>query len=291
MKTTWIPTHEYYKRILATEDATLRQQTYVDLFVQPWKNMLSNFAQGGDPNDPLAGAKAWHWLLPNDLDQMADSLEILEAANAWEVGADALAHGAAQFEEVAEQIGINHVEGWLVLGDPAYSMGRGYTGGVDWTAPRFIAQYYQANDYTLPRLAGATVHELHHLIRLNIFPWNMLQTSVADYIVHEGMAESFAAALFGEDIVGYYVTDISEVELQTARELIGAGLEKTGFNLIRNYIFGDQIMQGELGLPDFGGYAVGYRLVQAYLERTGKSIVEATFVPAQEIVQESGYFG
>ncbi|MCB0032906.1 MAG: hypothetical protein KDE51_02710, partial [Anaerolineales bacterium] len=45
-----------------------------------------------------------------------------------------------------------------------------------------------------------------------------------------------------------------------------------------------------LGMPDYGGYAVGYRVVQAYLRRTGKTIQEATFVPAAEIVAESGYF-
>lgn len=172
----------------------------------------------------------------------------------------------------------------------ADSFGRGYTGGVDWTAPRFVAQFFEANDYTIPRLPGAAVHELHHLIRLRVFPWDMAVTTVADYIVHEGLAESYAAALFGEDVVGYYVTDIAEAELATARELIRDGLAKTGFGQIRNYIFGDRVIQGDLGMPDYGGYAVGYHVVQAYLQRTGSSIVDATFVSAQEIVRASGYF-
>ncbi len=292
MKTTWIPTNDYYRRILATEDSALRQQMFVALFVRPWKNMLDNFAQmsGADEEDPLAGAKAWRWLLPDALLANSDALEALEAANAWEIGAEALARAAAQFEPYEAQIGIDHVEGWLVLGDPAHSVGRGYAGGVDWTAPRFIAQFFQADDYTIPRVAGATVHELHHLVRLALFPWDLTGTTVADYIVHEGMAESFAAALFGEGLVGYYVTDIADDDLATARQLVGDGLQQTGFTQIRNYIFGDSLVQGELGMPDFGGYAVGYHVVQAYLQRTGSSVVEATFVSAQEIVRESGYF-
>ena len=44
------------------------------------------------------------------------------------------------------------------------------------------------------------------------------------------------------------------------------------------------------GVPAFAGYALGYRVVQAYLKRTGKNVVEATFVPAQEIVAQSGFF-
>jgi uncharacterized protein YjaZ len=43
-------------------------------------------------------------------------------------------------------------------------------------------------------------------------------------------------------------------------------------------------------MPTYGGYAIGYRVVQAYLKRTGSSVKEATFVPAAEIVAESGYF-
>jgi uncharacterized protein YjaZ len=40
----------------------------------------------------------------------------------------------------------------------------------------------------------------------------------------------------------------------------------------------------------YAGYAIGYRVVQAYLERTGKSVVETTFVPAQTIIADSGFF-
>ena len=45
-----------------------------------------------------------------------------------------------------------------------------------------------------------------------------------------------------------------------------------------------------IGMPDYGGYAIGYRVVQAYLARTGQSIEAATFVPADEIVRQSGFF-
>lgn len=108
------------------------------------------------------------------------------------------------------------------------------------------------------------------------------------------MAESFATALYGPDVVGYYVSDCGETQLEIARNLVGKGLNLTGFDIIRGYIFGDHLAEkfgfAPVGMPDYGGYAIGYYVVQAYLQRTGQSVEEATFVPAAEIVDQSGFF-
>jgi uncharacterized protein YjaZ len=45
-----------------------------------------------------------------------------------------------------------------------------------------------------------------------------------------------------------------------------------------------------LGVPPLAGYALGYRVVQQYIRRTGKTVPEATFVPAREIIGESNFF-
>jgi uncharacterized protein YjaZ len=297
MKTTWINTNNYYHQLIATPPAE-RTALYYQLFIEPWKPMMDLIGPmfNADPSDPLAVARAWAWILPEDLDETPAALPLLEAADAWTVGAGALAEGAARFAPYAERLSLNHVSGWLVIADPARSdpIGRGYTGAIDFTQPRLVVQVDTPNDYTLSRLPGAVVHELHHLIRLGLFPWDMANTSVADYIVHEGLAESYAVALFGKAVLGYYVTDFDEHELGTAKALIGEGLMRTGFDVIRGYIFGDTLAARmgfqALGMPDYGGYAIGYRVVQAYLDRSGHSIEEATFLPAAEIVQESGFF-
>jgi uncharacterized protein YjaZ len=161
--------------------------------------------------------------------------------------------------------------------------------------PRLIGQFWQPNEYNLRCLPGLIAHEMHHLIRLRLFPWDIMKTSVADYIVLEGMAESMATAVFGKEVLGYYVTEADETSLNTARQLIGANLQATGFNVIRGYIFGDAMAeQGAFepvgGMPTYGGYAVGYHVVQAFLQRSGLSVEEATFVPTNEIVSGSGFF-
>jgi uncharacterized protein YjaZ len=65
--------------------------------------------------------------------------------------------------------------------------------------------------------------------------------------------------------------------------------------VIRSYIFGDALAEQNGyaplgGMPSYGGYAVGYHIVQAFLQRTGMSVEEATFVSADEIVAESQFF-
>ena len=299
IKTKMIPTNEYYHRIIDAIDTSTREALYKDLFIAPWQQMMDMVGgmMSTDYRDEFSGARALHWLLPDDLTTVPVSLERLEKSDAWNIAADALAEASGRFEPVSEQIPMSDIEGWLILADPATSdpIMRGYTGAIDFMQPRFVGQYDTPNDYNVSRLPGLVVHEMHHLIRGRLFPWDMVNTSVADYIIHEGLAEAFAASLFGDDCVAYFVTDISDDDLQTARRIIGDGLTKTGFNVIRGYLFGDHWggkfgIQSNLGMPAYGGYATGYRVVRAFMERTGASIEDATFLPAQTIVGESGYF-
>jgi uncharacterized protein YjaZ len=66
-----------------------------------------------------------------------------------------------------------------------------------------------------------------------------------------------------------------------------------GFDVVRGYIFGDwaadRFGYPAQGLPSFAGYTIGFRLVQAYLARTGRSAAEATYTPWEEIVAESRF--
>ncbi len=297
MHPNWIPTNTYYHRLLDTSNSAARHQLYLDLFIQPWKPMMDMVRFGNEQTDVLAGARAWNWLLPDQVTEIAALLQKLEAADAWIQGYETMQAALARFEPYASRIPFDTIEGWLVLSAPTRfnTFERGYTGATDWFQPRFIGQFWDPNDYNLPRLGGLIAHEMHHLIRLRAFPFNPQTTSVADYIVLEGTAESFAASLFGEDKVGYYITEFDSNELENARRLIGEGLNATGFNLIRSYIFGDALAERSGyaplgGMPTYGGYAIGYHVVQAFLKRTGTTIEEATFLPASEIVAGSGFW-
>lgn len=170
---------------------------------------------------------------------------------------------------------------------------RGYTGATDWIEPRFILQFDTPNEYNLARLEGMTAHEMQHLLRFQVQPFSPITTKVADFIVAEGTAESFAQSLYGAQILGYYVTDFDEIEIETTRRIIGKNLDRAGLSDIRSFTFGDHWARSlglpEFGVPDYGGYAIGYRVVQEYLRRTRTTIEEPTFLPATKICRESGF--
>ena len=46
----------------------------------------------------------------------------------------------------------------------------------------------------------------------------------------------------------------------------------------------------QVGLPYCSGYACGYHLIKHYLQKTGKNIVEATLLPAKEILNATEDF-
>lgn len=299
MQSNWIPTNDYYRRLLAETDAAKREQLYLELFVEPWQKMMSMMQHPGmEQDDLLAGAKAWGWLLPDQTEEISALLQKMDAANAWETGRDAAAKAADCFTPYANRLPFETFEGWLMLADPsrfANDPQRGYTGATDWFAPRYIGQFWQPNEHNLPRVAGLVAHEMHHLVRFRVFPFNPQTTTVAEYIVLEGLAESFAASLFGQETIGFFVTEVAAAQLEAAKTLIGAGLQRTGFNVIRSYIFGDALAKTNGyeplgGMPPNVGYAVGYHVAQAFLQRTGMSVEDATFVSADEIVAESHFF-
>lgn len=285
------PTNEIYHRIIATTDPKERAQLFETELFAPFN--LAVWGQRFGGMDAMAVVRMLGFLLPEQLEETPPALTALEAAQAWTVAKKSLNEGAARFAPYKDKIVLTSTNVGIYLIDPAKAnpTNKGYS-GMGGTPGEIFLTYDTPNDYNLTRLPGLAVHELHHNIRFSLFPWGP-HITLGDYMISEGLAESFAAALYGEDMVGYYVTDITQEHLETARRLIAGNVATTDFNLMRGYIFGSWIA-GQMGIPDvgmpnFGGYAVGYHTVQAYLKRTGKTIEEATLLPAAELIEASHY--
>lgn len=184
--------------------------------------------------------------------------------------------------------------GILLLGNPHdrifMELNRGYAGAQ---ISGYVVLPIWPNDYNLPRIPAALVHEFNHRVRLAHEPWTFT-TTVGQYLVMEGLAKSFAAELYGPEFVGPWTSSLSAQEIASARTIIGAALDVSGFDKIRAYIFGDETSKQwdapALGLPHCAGYAIGYQVVQAYLDYSGKTATEATFIPHGEIIEVSGFF-
>lgn len=288
-----LDTEAAYRRILAAPDAATREAIYRQEIAEPFAELAKFF--GSD--DVLASFNQWQMSLSlfegEARARTAMLIDALAGHNAWEQFAQAMQEGKAAFAAYAERIPLDSILAALLVGGLIGDHGYTGFGGI----PGYVMTVYgEANNYTLPRIKGTTVHELHHNILSVAMPINFMDVTLGYYMIMEGLAESFSAELYGEEVVGYYVTEFSDAEIDEAKRIIGGALETKGFNAVRRYIFGDALMRQEFGglpksgVPAYSGYAIGYRVVQQYLKRTGKTVVEATFIPANEIIAESGYF-
>lgn len=224
--------------------------------------------------------------------EMVKMLERLEKADAWNNAKRTMEAAAERFEKASIPLPDKVVVG-IFLGNPEFlAMTEGYTGMG--SIPGYIQIVIDPNERNLPKLNACIAHEFHHNVLFHNAKWNfMTDVSVGKYLAVEGLAESFAASLFGEEFIGPWVTSVQGVDLETSRKIISKALDVKGFMEVRKYIFGKHPMMPEtadIEIPFCGGYAVGYHAVQAYLRNTGTSIEKATIIDGDEIMKSSGYF-
>lgn len=53
MQSHWIPTHEYYRQLIAVSSTAERGRLYRELFIAPWKPMMAMMS-----SRPISGAPA-----------------------------------------------------------------------------------------------------------------------------------------------------------------------------------------------------------------------------------------
>ena len=295
MQFTTVDTHAIYQQLLTEPDDKSRQSIFNEL-IEPFDGLVKVFGWGKTGIDAFAswGMSPKQFTSDNQR-HMASVIDKLTRANAWQRATQSLDKGWSSFQPYAARITLEHVTFGLMLADLSqFPQAEGYTGFG--SIPGWIMTIYgNPTVDNLKRVEACTVHELHHNIWCNYAkPDFMKTTTVADYMVMEGLAESFAAELYGEHTIGPWVTKFDESQLERTKSVFRDGLMNTGFNVIRGYIFGGEIADiggfEKIDVPLYAGYALGYRVVQAYLNRTKKSVAEATFVSPNEIVAESYFF-
>jgi uncharacterized protein YjaZ len=220
------------------------------------------------------------------------ALDTLERAGAWPEAVRALERAAAVLDPAGHGVDLPEVRFTFVLADPDRMDPRTglYTGAGN--TPGCVLLLAWPTTFNVPRLPAIVTHELNHNVRFRVEPWSPA-TTVGKYLVDEGVAECFAAELHGEALLGPWTLGLHGAALEALRPRYREALDVIGFDEIRGYIFGDwaaeQTGYRKQGLPDFAGYAFGYRMVRAFLDRTGMSAAEATYLPWREIVDGSGW--
>jgi uncharacterized protein YjaZ len=191
--------------------------------------------------------------------------------------------------------GIRHpdkVEVTLTLGnpdDPVFiDRTLGYYGmGAN---PGEIWMVVWPTDYNLMRIGACGVHELAHNLRT---PNVDSGFDLAEWVVHEGLAEVFTIEVCGADSTGGWYSGVKGSALDAAYEQVtGAFGTGSSFADWSPYVLGDDVairMGGKpAGVPHMGGYAVGRRIVERYLAKNGLKAAQAIVRPTSEILAGAG---
>ncbi|MFP7834914.1 DUF2268 domain-containing protein [Marisediminicola sp. LYQ134] len=227
-------------------------------------------------------------------DRLREGLETLEAANAWTRISDALEAGVAALRSADPGVTVPDLTVLLVLGDPRNRhfvdevQGMSGFGGIS----GYIAITVWPTERVLERLEAIAVHELHHNIRYSPggVVWNPATVTVGEHVVSEGLADTFAAELFGDTGPTHFVDPATRRSDEVLAK-VASGLGVTGMQDFAAWVLGDataRLFGGQpVGLPTGAGYAAGSRLVAAYLEASGTTAAHEVRTPAAEILRQA----
>lgn len=221
------------------------------------------------------------------------ALQRLIAADAW----GQLRRELARAWEYQRSVlpGLRHpdrIEVVLTLGNPddEIFMQRtlGYYGMG--SMPGSIWMVVWPTDYNLTRIGACGVHELVHNLRT---PNVETRFNLAEWVIHEGLAEVFTVEVCGTDSTGAWYAGVTGAALDDAFEKVtGAFGTGTSFPDWTPYVLGDAVAERmglrTAGIPHMGGYAVGRRIIERYLEKTGLRAAQAVVRPTTEILAGAG---
>jgi uncharacterized protein YjaZ len=216
-------------------------------------------------------------------------------AGVWNQIEDSL---AAAWERISSAVpGAKHAETVhvvVVLGNPdddhlmVRSAGYFGMGGI----PGAIQLVVWPTDMSLRNIGYAAAHELHHNVRYANVVWNPMTVTLGEWVVSEGLAEAFVRELAGEQALGPWSKALTGPEVDGAYERITADIDVAGMQNLTAYVLGDtaaqRMGQQPVGLPEFAGYAVGLRVVDAHLAASGLTAAESVALSAREILTNAG---
>ncbi|MEG2533129.1 MAG: DUF2268 domain-containing protein [Gordonibacter sp.] len=300
MKIEAVRSDEVYRKILAAPDEK-KNDIYRYGLMQPFKKKWDCYSvpmKAATPGgyDVIMASEMLGHLVPRKVDDaQAEHIGLLSNDALWRDAEQAIRMSLACFESYGIELPVQDYLFTLLLADAEnvyVRMAEGYSG--DGGIPGYIFAWLVPNEFTLGRLPAALAHEANHNVRFQFIAWKN-DITLGEMIVSEGLAENFATSLFGEAQAGPWVAKTDRKTLdECIKPAIRHNLSVRGLDNLNSYLYGDELaaLQGlpAVGMPYCAGYACGYYLVKHYLEKTGKGIVEATLLPADEILEASEDF-
>lgn len=219
------------------------------------------------------------------------AIDLLSADSFWSECHKSVSDSLRYFEESGIDLPVKEYLFSILLANPESpytKLNDGYCG--DGGIPGYIFASLVPSKQTLQKQPVVLAHEVNHNVRFQFQKWHN-DITLAEMLVCEGLAENFAAHLYGEDQIGPWVAQTDPETLNDyIKPIIKDGLGAQGMENITAYLYGDEMAQMQnyfpVGLPYCAGYACGYHMIKYYLQKSGRSITQATLLSAQEIMNE-----
>ncbi|GAB3562432.1 DUF2268 domain-containing putative Zn-dependent protease [Spelaeicoccus albus] len=220
-----------------------------------------------------------------------DAVETLRAADAWGRIDRALTGALAVQQAAVPALDAPDITVLLMLGNPQDIHFMDEVLGVvgNGSMPGYIAITLWPSEENLARLEATAVHELNHNLRYSRggVVWDPGSVTAGEQIVSEGLADAFARQLYGDEL-GYTRIGVPHLHADDVFAKVVTGLDVTGMQNFTAWVHGDasavRFGAEPVGLPTGAGYAAGGRLVDTYLDATGKRAADALFTPSREII-------
>lgn len=229
--------------------------------------------------------------IDRDEDRCLEALEALATAGAWDRIQRGMDQALSVLRTANPDLEVPDITVLLLLGDPSdthfMDTVRGLVGfgGIS----GYISITLWPHEINLERMEPNAVHELHHNLRYapGGVVWDPSVVTVGEHVVGEGLADAFARQLYG-DALGYTPIGVPHLNDDEVLTRVVSGLGVTGMENFTAWVHGDasaeQLGVTPVGLPTGAGYAVGNRLVDAYLKETGQSAAEALHADSATVI-------
>jgi len=230
--------------------------------------------------------------LDRDEERCWEAVDALHDADAWGRIGRALDDALAVQLAATPGIAVPDITVLVVLGDPgdAHFMGPSLGMTANGSVSGYLFLNFWPSPENLARLEATAVHELNHNLRYGsgAVVWDAATVTVGEQVVSEGLADAFARQLYGDEL-GYTRIGVPHLHDDAVFAKVVSGLQVTGMQNFTAWVHGDatatRFGATPVGLPTGAGYAVGNRLVDAYLAATGLIAADALLAEAAEVIR------
>jgi uncharacterized protein YjaZ len=285
-----------YRKVLQApqeEKVELLRQEMFAPFMKKWEIQHVPF-KAEEPNgfDVITMNNMTHLSPAQITNEISTELDLISSDSFWNECEETVKKSLHLFTEHGVHLRVSDYLFTILLGNPnspLLMINEGYSG--DGGIPGYIFGSLVPNEYTIPRMKAALAHECNHNVRYQFIEWDHFAITLGELIVSEGLAENYATSIFGEELLGPWVTRTDMETLnKRIKPVLKEKLQLAGFQNLSPYLYGDEIAKLQnitpVNMPYSAGYACGYYLIKYYLEKTGKTIYEATITPANVILDE-----